>query len=223
MRVDVINNIFMATADPISPQVASRTRVHIGGTDARAFLQGLITQDVDKGGYSFLLTPNGRFLFDFTLDGTDVIIATPWAQDFIAKLTLYRLRRDVTFALGETTPYETRVQDLLAGKFDGISDFRQNIDLPAELDERGVSFDKGCYMGQEVTSRMHHRALAKQRLMVLRTTSPDAFTTIDNDIRHGDTLVGTIRAVCKNLRVAMIKTEHQGLLAGLGLDTTAHA
>ena len=30
----------------------------------------------------------------------------------------------------------------------------------------GMSFKKGCYVGQEVISRMHHKAAVKKRLMV---------------------------------------------------------
>jgi len=33
----------------------------------------------------------------------------------------------------------------------------------------GVSFTKGCYVGQENTARMHHRSKVNRRLMVVRT------------------------------------------------------
>ncbi len=32
----------------------------------------------------------------------------------------------------------------------------------------GVSFTKGCYVGQENTARMHHRSKVSRRLVVLR-------------------------------------------------------
>ena len=34
----------------------------------------------------------------------------------------------------------------------------------------GVSFTKGCYVGQENTARMHHRGKVNRRLVVVRTT-----------------------------------------------------
>ena len=38
--------------------------------------------------------------------------------------------------------------------------------LDADLDElHGVDFDKGCYVGQELTARMKHRGTARKRLL----------------------------------------------------------
>jgi len=35
----------------------------------------------------------------------------------------------------------------------------------------GVSFKKGCYIGQEVVSRMHHRGTARRRLLLVEADS----------------------------------------------------
>ena len=47
----------------------SREIIRITGNDARDFLQGLVTNDVNKIDqglvYTALLTPQGKFLFDF--------------------------------------------------------------------------------------------------------------------------------------------------------------
>ena len=41
--------------------------------------------------------------------------------------------------------------------------------LDAGLDElHGVAFDKGCYVGQELTARMKHRGTAKKRILAVR-------------------------------------------------------
>jgi hypothetical protein len=40
----------------------------------------------------------------------------------------------------------------------------------AELN--GVSFTKGCYVGQENTARMHHRSKVNRRLVVVPTDQP---------------------------------------------------
>jgi len=53
--------------------------------------------------------------------------------------------------------------------------------LDAGLDElNGVSFTKGCYVGQELTSRMKHRATARKRILGVtgKTALPAAGTTI---------------------------------------------
>ena len=40
--------------------------------------------------------------------------------------------------------------------------------LDAGLDElHAVSFDKGCYIGQELTARMKHRATARKRILTV--------------------------------------------------------
>jgi len=46
--------------------------------------------------------------------------------------------------------------------------------LDAGLDElNGVSFTKGCYVGQELTSRMKHRATARKRILSVRAAPSD--------------------------------------------------
>ena len=46
----------------------------------------------------------------------------------------------------------------------------------AELN--GVSFSKGCYVGQENTARMHHRSKVNRRLVVVRTDAAGERTRI---------------------------------------------
>jgi len=44
--------------------------------------------------------------------------------------------------------------------------------LDAGLEElHGVSFEKGCYVGQELTARMKHRGTARKRLLVIESDS----------------------------------------------------
>ena len=45
--------------------------------------------------------------------------------------------------------------------------------LDAGLEElKGVSFTKGCYVGQELTSRMKHRGTARKRILTVRAEVP---------------------------------------------------
>lgn len=76
------------------------------GTDARKFLQNLITNDVkrlDKGPvYSALLTPQGKFIADFFLipDGNDILmdVGADAAAILVPRLNMYKLRADVTIS-----------------------------------------------------------------------------------------------------------------------------
>jgi hypothetical protein len=88
--------------------LASRAVVSIRGGDARTFLQGLISQDVervgpDRAAYGAFLTPQGKYLHDFCiaeLDGAIVLdCEAARAEDLVARLSRYRLRADVTLAV----------------------------------------------------------------------------------------------------------------------------
>ena len=51
--------------------------------------------------------------------------------------------------------------------------FEKVFALDAGLDElNGVSFTKGCYVGQELTSRMKHRATSRKRILPLMARVP---------------------------------------------------
>jgi len=61
--------------------------------------------------------------------------------------------------------------------------------LDAGLDElNGVSFTKGCYVGQELTSRMKHRATARKR--ILGVTGKTALPAPGTAIRRGGAEIG---------------------------------
>ena len=61
--------------------------------------------------------------------------------------------------------------------------------LEAALDRLGaVDFEKGCYVGQEVTARTHYRGLVKRRLVPL-TIAGDP-PAIDSDITWQGTVIG---------------------------------
>lgn len=98
-----------------------RAVLRIGGPDARDFLQGLVTNDVarlDAGPvYAAILTPQGKYLYDFFLVATDGSILLDARADSAAtlaqRLAMYRLRAKVTidasdlkviFGTGEAPP-----------------------------------------------------------------------------------------------------------------------
>lgn len=63
--------------------------------------------------------------------------------------------------------------------------------LDADLDElHGVSFDKGCYVGQELTARMKHRGTARKRLLPIESDAP--LPASDTPIMAAEREVGLI-------------------------------
>ena len=79
--------------------------LELTGPESRAFLQGIITNDIDRLAtdtalYAALLTPQGKFLFDFFLVETGDGLLLDGERDRLAELAkrlkFYKLRADVT-------------------------------------------------------------------------------------------------------------------------------
>ncbi len=88
-------------------RLPDRGVLSVGGADARPFLQGLLSNDVDRLSperplYAALLTPQGKYLFDLFLVERDAAI---WLDveaarraELLQRLAMYRLRAKVTLA-----------------------------------------------------------------------------------------------------------------------------
>lgn len=211
-------------------ELKSRAILHITGEDAASFLDRLITADIDPlveggpgtAGYGALLSPQGKILTDFLVvresDGFLIDAPAAAAADLARRLTLYKLRADVTVddvsdrlavlalwgddetpAMPGRTVDDPRhpglgrrvyVADAAIGPAEAFpgadiepeaawqahraglgipeagTDFPFGEAFPHEIamDQlSGVAFDKGCYVGQEVVSRMQHRGTARRR------------------------------------------------------------
>ena len=90
--------------------------------------------------------------------------------------------------------------------------------LEANLDRlNGIDWQKGCYVGQELTARTKHRGLLKRRLRMVRLSGPAAPGT---PITNNQTKVGELRSVAGNYGLALLRldaidtTGDQQLLAG---------
>jgi folate-binding protein YgfZ len=83
----------------------------------------------------------------------------------------------------------------------------------------GVDFDKGCYVGQEVVSRMQHRGTARTRIVriALDGPSPEAGATI----LAGDKAVGTMGSTAGELGLALLRIDRVADALDAGLALTA--
>lgn len=87
--------------------------------------------------------------------------------------------------------------------------------LEAGFDELGgVAWDKGCYMGQELTARTKYRGLVKRRLIPVSLNGPAEPGT---PILAAGTEVGTLRSRAAGLALAMLRLDalDKPLTAGL--------
>jgi folate-binding protein YgfZ len=83
----------------------------------------------------------------------------------------------------------------------------------------GVDFDKGCYVGQEVVSRMQHRGTARTRTVriVLDGPSPEPGAAI----LAGDKPVGTMGSTAGHSGLALIRTDRAADALAAGTPLTA--
>ena len=104
------------------------------------------------------------------------------------------------FAYGDAFPHET------------------NMDLL-----HGVDLGKGCYVGQEVVSRMHHRGTARTRSaqVLLDGPAPEPGTPV----MAGDKSVGTMGAAAGETGIALIRIDRvsDALAAGHALTAGGRA
>jgi hypothetical protein len=83
----------------------------------------------------------------------------------------------------------------------------------------GVDFDKGCYVGQEVVSRMQHRGTARTRTVrvLLDGPAPEPGSTI----LAGDKAVGTMGSAADHHALALIRIDRANEALEAGTPLTA--
>jgi folate-binding protein YgfZ len=69
----------------------------------------------------------------------------------------------------------------------------------------GVDFEKGCYVGQEVVSRMRHRGGARKR--IVRLTFSGAAPGQGTPVLAGETSVGAIGSAAAGRALAMVRLD----------------
>jgi len=79
--------------------------------------------------------------------------------------------------------------------------------LPAEagLEERAISFTKGCFPGQEPVARQHNRGKVNRRLRVLEVAG-DA-PAPETPVVHGEKEVGRVTSAVPGLALAYVRVE----------------
>jgi folate-binding protein YgfZ len=223
-------------------RLKNRALVRVFGPDRAAFLQGLLTCEVETlapGELRFgaLLTPQGKFLFDlFLLGGEDALLLDVQAarrEAFVQRLSMYRLRAQVEIAADDggvwaawpgpaegTWVADPRLAELGARAYgaqpapvtaseddydawrlslgvpDPARDCEPDRTFPIEADFdllNGIDFKKGCFIGQETTSRMKRRGVIRTRTVpiVFEGAAPEPGAEIlAGELRAGEVLSG---------------------------------
>jgi folate-binding protein YgfZ len=242
-----------------------RAVIRVSGTAAASFLQGLITNNVDKategrGTHAGLLSPQGKVLFDFFViaEGGSFLldVAKDQAAALVQRLGFYKLRAAVEIApepgLGVAACWgdapqlppgviayaDPRLPELglrliapsdadlsglgcaaasggdyqalrvALGVPEGGRDYTFGDAFPHEamfdqLD--GVDFHKGCFVGQEVVSRMEHRGTARKRIVGVE--GEGALPAPGAEIRAGETPIGLLGSVSGVSGLALLRLD----------------
>lgn len=269
--------------------LSNHSVVNVAGPDAEHFLQNIVTTDLDQlaAGEArpcALLSPQGKILFDFLIsrageNGLHLDVRSDVVDDFVRRLTLYRLRAKAEITIQDHLlvvaswqddsatsgtdstasgvdsgwlrdtrfPTDAGVQrrygsppatDANLDEWDALrvrhgiaesgADYALGDAFPHDvlLDQTGgVGFRKGCYVGQEVVSRMQHRGTARRRVLLAEaaTDLPAAGT----EITAGGRAVGQLGTVSgrHGLAIARIDRVKDAVDAGVplladGVETT---
>jgi folate-binding protein YgfZ len=108
---------------------------------------------------------------------------------------------------------------LALGLPDGSHDMdERSVLLEAGFDELGgVSWTKGCYMGQELTARTKYRGLVKRRLVPVEIDGP--MPDPGTPVRFGEQEVGVLRFGADGRAMALLRLE--ALAEGMKLTSGA--
>ncbi len=90
----------------------------------------------------------------------------------------------------------------------GGEDFAYLDTFPHEADMdqlAGVDFDKGCYVGQEVVSRVEHRASARSR--ILPVAFEEFVASSGLPVMAGEKQVGTLGTAAKGRGLALVRVD----------------
>lgn len=110
--------------------------------------------------------------------------------------------------LAAADPLDRDCRRLALGLPDGSRDLEVERSTLAEANADllgGIDWEKGCWMGQEVTARMHYRGLAKRRLTPMRVDGPVPArgATVERDGKP----VGECRSSAGDLVMVLARTE----------------
>jgi folate-binding protein YgfZ len=131
---------------------------------------------------------------------------------------------DIASAAGETSADDYHAHRIGLGVPEGGKDYVFGDTFPHEalFDQlSGVSFTKGCYVGQEVVSRMEHRHTARKRIVPVLGESPLPATGAD--IKAGEVTIGTLGSVSGDRGLALLRLDRAAEAGAKGLPLLAGA
>lgn len=144
--------------------------------------------------------------------GTGIAFVDPRLADAGIRAIVSAAEADALFAAMGFAKADTGTYDRLRlslGLPDGSRDLEveKSILLENGFDElNGIDWDKGCYMGQELTARTKYRGLIRKRLVPVEIEGP--VPPAGTPIMLEGSEVGEMRSGAGDLGLALIRIEH---------------
>ncbi|KAL1513610.1 hypothetical protein ABEB36_003001 [Hypothenemus hampei] len=91
---------------------------------------------------------------------------------------------------------------------EGTNDLNIGTSFPLECNcdyLHGISFHKGCYIGQELTARTHHTGVVRKRLMPLIFSKVPTILPKNDTIIHNNVNLGKLRGVKDNVGLGLLR------------------
>lgn len=107
----------------------------------------------------------------------------------------------------EPTATDYHAHRIALGIPEGGRDYAYGDAFPHEVNMdrlNGVSFTKGCFVGQEVVARMQHKTVVRKR--VTRVEAADPLTS-GAEVNVGDAVIGSIGSVSGNQGMALLRLD----------------
>jgi folate-binding protein YgfZ len=157
----------------------------VTGADALEFMQGQLTNDLrrleaEPEILAAWCNPKGRVIWFGTVrridDGYALSVISGTGDGIARRLTLFRFRAKVGFEVvsdGQSVDTAFLVENgfpwIGEAQAEAFTPHMLNLDLLGAL-----SFDKGCYTGQEIVARTHYKGATKRRTLRFEASAPVA-------------------------------------------------
>jgi folate-binding protein YgfZ len=139
------------------------------GDEAKPFLQGQLSQDLDAvgpdGAWSLVLAPDSVVMAICFVrvndDGVDLVVARELAERTLARLRRFLLRTKCTLEMHDADrgPFAT-VAEQIDASWPGAKEVERSLTphtFGRHFVNETVSFQKGCFTGQELVGRLDAR------------------------------------------------------------------
>jgi folate-binding protein YgfZ len=162
---------------------------------------------------------DGAALSEYGLSYTDPRLSALGTRTILPPQVAAEAAADLGATLSDADAYDAH--RIALGVPRGGMDFSYGDTFPHEADMDqlgGLDFNKGCYVGQEVVSRVEHRASARSRLLPI---AYDEFAPSSGlPVMAGDKQVGVLGSTAKGRGLALLRLDRVAdvLAAGTPLN-----